>query len=224
MASRRSGHSPHEVEAIRQEIVRVLSLRDDSGRVIGDCKCGIYAFYDYDKEPIYVGQTNEKLRVRIRRHLTNHRTDAVAMHVLDPFEVLEIEMWPFWELADAPSDKVCKVLNGAEYTVFQHLLKQSRFGAVLNEVPVAPAPTVKLPQSYRGAIVPEDVFRLRKHSDIRIARRATTISKLAQVISERSVQPGLRKTLLTQARRLEYLAKSRIEEVGGSPSSDVEDE
>ena len=56
---------------------------------------GVYAFYDCDGEPTYVGQTKERLRNRIRRHLTNQSTDAVAMSVLDPFEVAEIEMWPF---------------------------------------------------------------------------------------------------------------------------------
>ena len=50
---------------------------------IGNFRYGVYAFFDYDGEPIYVGQTNEQLRVRIRRHLTNQRTDAVAMKVLD---------------------------------------------------------------------------------------------------------------------------------------------
>ena len=54
---------------------------------VGNFKWGVYAFFDYDGEPIYVGQTNERLRTRIRRHLTNQRTDAVAMSVLDPFEV-----------------------------------------------------------------------------------------------------------------------------------------
>ena len=33
--------------------------------------------------------TTEQLRVRIRRHLTNQRIDAVAMNVLDPFEVAD---------------------------------------------------------------------------------------------------------------------------------------
>ena len=31
---------------------------------IGNSRWGVYAFYDYDGEPIYVGQTNESLRVR----------------------------------------------------------------------------------------------------------------------------------------------------------------
>jgi excinuclease UvrABC nuclease subunit len=51
---------------------------------VGNFKWGVYAFFDYDGEPIYIGQTKEQLRTRIRRHLTNQRTDAVAMSVLDP--------------------------------------------------------------------------------------------------------------------------------------------
>ena len=61
---------------------------------ISDARWGVYAFYDYEQEPIYVGQTNERLRVRVRRHLTNQRTDAVGMRVLDPYEVESIELWP----------------------------------------------------------------------------------------------------------------------------------
>jgi len=84
---------------------------------------------------------------------------------------------------------------------------------VLNEKLVAPAPLMILPDSVRGRIVPAELYERRKHPDIRIARRASTIAKLALVISERSVQPGLRTTLLTQARRLEHLARQRLEQV-----------
>ena len=60
-------------------------------------------------------KTKAGIRARIRRHLTNQRTDAVAMSVLDPFEVAEIEMWPFWDLPKASIDET---LNRAEFTVF----------------------------------------------------------------------------------------------------------
>ena len=85
----------------------------------------------------------------------------------------------------------------------------------MNEVPVAKAPVIKLPKSVRARIVPEWIYKLRHHSDVRIARRADTIARLAKVISERQVQPGLRQTLLTQARRLEHLARQRLKEVDG---------
>ena len=50
---------------------------------------------------------------------------------------------------------------------------------------------------------------------MRIERRANTIARLARVIRERTVSPGLRRTLFTQARRLELLASSRLDETQG---------
>ena len=209
------GNPPEEVAAIRAELDKALNSCDENGRVIGNANKGVYAFYDYDGEPIYVGQTWEKLRVRIRRHLTNQRTDAVAMSVLDPFEVAEIEMWPLWQIDELPAKSpfVEEMLASAEYTVFQNAISQSAFCAVLNEKSIQEAPTIDLPDSFRFTIVPEPLLSRRKHPDIRIARRASTIAKLAQVIAERSVQTGLRTTLLTQARRLEHLAKQRLEDI-----------
>ena len=184
---------------------------------IGNAKWGVYAFYDYDGEPIYVGQTNEMLQVRIGRRLTNQRTDAVAMNVLDPFEVAEIEVWPLWDLqeSDGRDREAKKKLNAAEYTVFQRVLKESSFGAVLNEGDIAPSVRIELPRSTRARIIPEDLYEQRKHPDVRIARRATTIAALARVISERKVSKGLRRTLMTQARRLERLATQRYDQISG---------
>ena len=191
--------------AVGREIGRFL---DSAGRKIGNAKYGAYAFYDYDGEPIYVGQTEEKLRSRIARHLTNQRTDAVAMNVLDPFEVAEIEVWPIY--AEDVKGEVEKILNAIEYTVFQKVLKESKLGAVLNEKDIPKSRPVKLPRSFRGRIIPQELYELRKHPDTRIARRASTIANLARVISERNVSKGLRRTLLTQARRLERLARQRL--------------
>lgn len=207
--------TPHAVDAIRGRIREAFDVVDESGRKVGNAKHGVYLFYDYDGEPIYVGQTYESLRQRISRHLTNQRTDAVAMNVLDPFEVAEIEMWPFWELEGSSSTEAKNVLSRAEFTVYQQALAQSVFGAVLNEKEVSVAEPIDLPPSYRHRIIPDDLYPLRKHPDVRIARRAATIANLARVISERSVNVGLRRTLLTQARRLEWLARRRFEQAGG---------
>ena len=74
----------------------------------------------------------------------------------------------------------------------------------------------------RGRIVSDRVFELRSHPDFRIARRALIISRLAQVISERKVQGGLRRVLQTQARRLQWLTERRFEALGGAQSVEVE--
>jgi hypothetical protein len=207
-----------DAAAIRGRIREFSDTLHPNGMKIGNAKSGIYAFYDYDGEPIYIGQTCESLRRRIGWHLTSQRTEAVAMNVLDPFEVAEIEVWPFWELQDLKrKDGEAKaVLNAAEYTVFQHVLRKSSFGAVLNENDVAPTDKIQLPPSVRGRIIPDHLYEKRRHPDVRIARRATTITALARVISEAEVSKGLRRTLMTQAVRLERLAAQRYNEIGGS--------
>ena len=205
---------PGEVAAINKAIRDFLNQADLSGRIVGSSQFGVYAFYDYDNEPIYVGQTREKLRARIGRHLTNQRTDAVAMNVLDPFEVASIEVWPIYQ-QDYAERNLQEVLNDVEYAVFQLVLRQSNIGAVLNEKDIAKQPEIALPASFRARIIPDGVYESRKHPDVRIARRASTIANLARVISERDVSKGLRRTLLTQAKRLELLASQRLGEIGG---------
>ncbi len=200
---------PEAVTALYDGVKKALDTDYGDGRKVGNCKYGVYLFYDYDGEPIYVGRTRESLRGRIGRHLTNQRTDAVAMSVLDPFEVAEIEMWPFWNLKSGDANEI---LDRAEYTVYQEALQASNFSVVLNEKDIRPADKIDLPKSVRVSVLPATLRKQREHPDIRLARRARTIANLARVISERSVRPGIRRTLWAQARRLEHLAKNRLEE------------
>lgn len=215
---------PAEVQKIRERIAEFLRTEDSEGRRIGRARCGVYAFYDYDGEPIYVGQTRESLSTRIGRHLTGRRSDPVAKFVLDPFEVLEIEVWPMFEAETLPARERKALVDGAEFTVFQNALAASRFGAVLNEGEIAPASPVGLPPSFRGRIVPDDLYEQRAHPDVRIARRAQTIASLAQLISERVVSKGLRTTLLVQSQRLEALAANRLQHFANEPETVETDE
>ena len=169
-----------------------------------------------------IERASKSLRSRISRHLTNQRTDAVAMNVLDPFEVAEIEVWPLDDLiAEVPVEGRAAFLDRAEFTVFQKALAASPIGAILNEKEVPVLPVIALPPSFRGRIIPENIYPRRKHPDVRAARRAATIAALARVISERDVSDGLRRTLLTQARRLEGLASQRLTDLGISATRDM---
>jgi hypothetical protein len=208
-----------DVANIRKELQSFLRSEGVDKRRIGSAQFGVYAFYDYDGEPIYVGQTYEGLGARIGRHLTNQRTDAVAMNVLDPFEVAEIRVWPL-ALEGMTLDFQRAYLNRVEYTVFQKVLVESKLSAVLNEKPPRPTEIVELPQDYRKRIIPDAIYPHRKHPDIRIARRASTIANLARVISERKVSRGLRQTLLTQALRLEHLAAERLKDFAQQEASE----
>ena len=216
---------PFETEDLRENLTRFLdtpfSWPGGPAMPVGNFRWGVYAFFDYDGEPIYVGQTNERLRTRIRRHLTNQRTDAVAMSVLDPFEVFEIAVWPLPHLQESPrSDADARQqLDALERLATAQAITNSQFKAILNE---KDPPVGKLligePPSFRGRIVSEQVFKIRSHPDYRLARRALILSRLAQVISERKVQGGLRRVLLTQAKRLQWLAARRYDALGGAAS------
>lgn len=185
---------------------------------IGDYQWGVYAFYDYDDEPIYINQTHQKLGCQIRQHLTEQRTNAVKMNVLDPFEVCSIEVFPLPEFEGVSNrDQAAKRrLDALEYQVYFKLLRESQFQAVLNEKePAAPETQETIPPSYKARVVSNRVSELRDHPDLRIARRAATLARLAQVICERKVQPGLRKVLMIQAKRLLWLAERRYAHMAG---------
>lgn len=219
---RRSDLPSPQVREFRNMLDVALNEIDDEGRIIGNAKFGVYAFYDYDGEPIYVGQTNEQLRVRVRRHLTNQRTDAVAMRVLDIFEVAELEMWPLWDLEDETDRQAARSrLDAVEYSAYVKAIQTSRFRAILNEKIPPVSPVVELPQSYRFPLVHTDPSDERRHPDVRIARRAETISRLAAVARERGeVSDGLRRVLVIQAVRLTYLSAARYAETLGEPAPD----
>jgi hypothetical protein len=231
---------PRAVKLIRAEFNKLMQEPDPSrpGMTIGTAKTGIYAFFDYDREPIYVGQTSSSFGDRLSRHLTGQRSDAVAKFILDPFEVAFVSMWSLPHIAEARSEidptKAAstaakrRMLHPYEYTVYAKLEVESGFGAVLNEGFIVATDLVKLPEPVSGRIIPGELWDDRKHADVRIARRASTIARLSQMISEREVSDGMRRTLLLQARRLEWLANQRIYELGieqaGPEDEEIDDD
>lgn len=213
-----------DVRQFRDKLDEFLEKTDDAGRKFADSRWGVYAFYDYDGEPIYVGQTNELLRTRIRRHLTNQRTDAVAMRILDVFEVAEVEVWPLWQYQDVTSKSAADVkqaakkdLDAHEYSAYLRAIERSRFKAILNEKIPPISETIALPESSgRVSLLTDAIREERGHADIRIARRAETIMRLAAVARERGeVSDGLRRVLVIQAVRLAYLSAERLAVVEG---------
>ncbi|RBO79612.1 GIY-YIG nuclease family protein [Nocardia puris] len=214
-----------DVREFRVLLKEFLEEEDRQGRVWSSAQWGVYAFYDYDGEPIYVGQTNERLRTRIRRHLTNQRTDAVAMRILDIFEVAEVEIWPLWEYEGVTKKEDPEAfaaaqdhLNQTEYTAYLDAIKKSRYNAILNEKIPPVSERCSLPASLRGKLISDHVRTEREHPDIRIARRAETISRLAAVARERGeVSAGLWRALVVQAVRLTYLSAQRLAYIEGRP-------
>lgn len=184
------------------------SIDDASQKKLRSC-IGVYAFYDYDGEPIYVGQTAESFGTRIGRHLTGQRSDTLAYRILDPFEVAEMELWPAEELRRDPN-KIAQ-LNALEYSVYLQAIENSKYQAILNEKIPPLSTRIELPTSYRFALVPDELREEREHPDVRIARRADTLARVAAVAHERGeVSAGLRRVIVIQAVRLADLAAARL--------------
>jgi len=55
---------------------------------------GVYALCDLDHAPIYVGQSIDGIRTRVRRHLTSARSDVIANRQIDVWEIASVRAWP----------------------------------------------------------------------------------------------------------------------------------
>ena len=211
------------VREFREKLSDALDTTDGaSGVKLGKC-IGAYAFYDYDGEPIYVGQTTEDFATRIGRHLRGQRSDTLAYRILDPFEVAEMELYSVEHLRQLPVKERRAKVDAIEYSAYVRAIQNSKYKAILNEKIPPVSPIVELPAPHRFDLVPEDMREDREHPDIRIARRAETLARVAAVAHERGeVSAGLRRVIVIQAVRLADLAAARLAyaEGRGRPSPD----
>lgn len=191
------------------------SVEPQSGKKLGQC-IGVYAFYDFDGEPIYVGQTTEDFATRIGRHLRGQRSDTIAYRILDPFEVASMELFPVDYLREATVEARREHIDALEYSVYVRAIERSKYKAILNEKIPPVSPLVEVPASYKFELIPEAMWEERDHPDVRIARRAETLARVAAVAHERGeVSPGLRRVIVIQAVRLADLAAARLAFVEG---------
>ena len=197
------------VRAFRDLLSSAFEQVDEfSDKKLGKC-IGVYIFYDFDGEPIYVDQTTEDFATRIGRHLRGQRSDTIAYRILDPFEVAEMELFPA-EYVRNLTDWRAKI-DAIEYSVYLHAIRESKYHAILNEKIPPIYELVELPVSYRFTLIPEDMREDREHPNVRIARRAETLARVAAVAHERGeVSTGLRRVIVIQAVRLADLASARL--------------
>ncbi len=206
------------VQRLRAMLKEALNEKDAQGRKWADARCGCYAFFDYDGEPLWVGQTSERLGTRVRRHLVTQRSDAVTTGLLDVQEVAEMELWPLWDVDGRDRRAAAGPLRRLEREVYLRAVETSRFGALLNEEVPAAAERTALPPSRRFALVDEQTRSEQGHADLRIARRAATVARLSSLFVERgSVSDGARRALVLQAARLTHLTAAHLAYVQGRP-------
>lgn len=200
--------TPHVQELVRN--LRAFLQRPlTESLTLGQVNHAVYAFFDIDKEPLYVGQTKENLGTRLGRHLTGQRSDPVAKRILDPMEVVYLKVWPLPQY-QVDASRGPKHLDALEYIAWREVLLESTFASVFNEKQLKkPDRDYPIPAWIGERLLSDAVAKQVLHPDLRILRRAQTLAALAQVISQRQVDPDIRQVLLLQAERLTHLIKVR---------------
>jgi hypothetical protein len=63
---------------------------------------GVYALCDLDGVPIYVGQSTDGIKNRVRCHLTSARSDIIANRQIDAWEIAFVQAYPVGDADETP--------------------------------------------------------------------------------------------------------------------------
>ena len=154
------------------DILGLQKFRSDAASTLTTSP-GVYALCDLDEIPIYVGQSKDGIRNRVRRHLTSARSDVIANRQLDVWEVAYVWAYP------CDVDRCSRL----EAFLYHHFNRQSPLfnGA---EPPIEPTP-VDMPfnrapePAQRALALPEGEIARRLDPAIRAPRQIAQYQMLA---------------------------------------------
>lgn len=153
---------------------------------------GVYALCDLDGQPIYVGQSVDGIRSRVRRHLTSARSDVIANRQIDVWEVAYVRAW---EVSGRDA------IGAMERRVFAHFdaILPLMNGAALSDM-FDPAPPPEPDQIVQ--VIPEAERLLRLSPDRRLTRQIAQYDRLVDYILTVKNAPHLKKSLDAHFARL----------------------
>jgi hypothetical protein len=129
---------------------------------------GVYTLCDLDHVPIYVGQSVDGIRARVRRHLTSARSDIIANRQIDVWEIAWVWAYPVGDRAE---------IGPLEAALFHHFDKQS---ALMNgTLPKQPEKKVKVPKPDQIVqVMSNDEIAEKKEAALRLPRQAEHYSQI----------------------------------------------
>lgn len=136
-------------------------------------KIGVYALCDLDGVPLYVGQSVDGIRNRVRRHLTSARSYIIANRQIDPWEIAFVQAYPVRAKRDIP------LIEASLFAKFHHA-KPLMIGSIprvrgrlLRKLP-EPLETIQM--------LPDEEIAVRKDPAFRLPRQIEHISRLVDHI------------------------------------------
>lgn len=153
---------------------------------------GVYALCDLDEVPIYVGQSVDGIRARVRRHLTSARSDIIANRQLDVWEIAYVWAWPC-----ASRESIGRL----EGFLFHQFDAESRL--MNGTLPVNPGelPSAQ-PEKVRIQILPEQEIEIRRNPSRRLPRQSQFYFQLVDHILIVKDNLVLRRSLMAHFDRL----------------------
>lgn len=170
----KAGNVRPEAIAFRHKAIAELSTQ-----------IGVYALCDLDGAPIYVGQSVDGIRQRVRRHLTSARSDVIANRQVDVWEVAWVMAWPVDDVAIIPAleaslfhhfNRVSALMNGSvpvasEFDPYEPVQKVQVMNTT--EIERRLAPSVRLPRQieHYGRLV-DHYLNVKDSAELRVSMEA----------------------------------------------------
>ena len=130
-------------------------------------KIGCYVLCDLDQVPIYVGQSVDGIRARVRRHLTSARSDIIANRQIDVWEIAWVWAYPV-ENRDE--------IGAIEDALFHKFHSKS---ALMNgKVPRVPTQRIEVPPPFQKILMADAEIIEKRDPALRLPRQAEHYSQI----------------------------------------------
>ena len=185
-----------------------LSFRHRAVRTLTS-KIGCYVLCDLDEVPIYVGQSVDGIRARVRRHLTSARSDIIANRQIDVWEIAYVWAYPVENRAD---------IGPIEDALFHEFHSKS---ALMNgKVPRPPGKKIEVPAPFqRVQVMADREIQEKKDPALRLPRQAEHYS---QIVGHFLAVKNSREIATAMQAHFERLQKYHIDLLGRA--ADVDDD
>jgi len=129
---------------------------------------GCYILADLDNIPIYVGQSVDGIKSRVRRHLTSARSDIIANRQVDVWEIAYVWAFP----VNSKSE-----ISDLEANLFHHYDKQSQL--MNGSIPKSQPGNVQIPEPTQIIqVIDDEDLRERLSPESRLPRQSQHYARI----------------------------------------------
>ena len=172
-----------------------------------DPRIGVYALCDLDSVPIYVGQSVDGIRARVRRHLTSARSDIIANRQVDVWEVAYVMTWPVADPAE---------IGGLEASLFHAFNGQSTL--MNGSVPIRSNTAAIIEAEQRVQVMSDDEIARRLDPAVRLPRQIEHYGRLVDHYLNVKDSAELRVSMEARFARLSRYHARFLEQDGPPPT------